>query len=80
MNLKEFQEIKETLEKLKRNASKAEGSLETSLSRLKDDFGYSLEEAKNELNTLKSKKDNLDLEIEKLLEEFQLKWKKKLNE
>lgn len=81
MDLEEFQELKEEVEREKRRCDRAEGVRDQILAQLRKEHGFkSLEEAKKflrqEEKLIEREGQRLEMEVEK----FRQKWKEALDE
>ena len=71
--------LKRKADKLQSEADKAQGALETSTARLKEDFDCkNLKEAKQLLKNLEEEEAEAQSKFNKTLEEFESKWSDKL--
>lgn len=75
MTEEEFKQLRADVEKARSEATRAQGSLDEMKSRLKKEFNVgSLKEAKAMLKDLQTKRDNLEKELDKLVEDYQREW------
>jgi len=71
--------LKRKAEKLQSEADKAQGALETSTARLKEDFDCTnLKEAKQLLKNLEEEEEEAQSKFDKTLEKFETEWENKL--
>ena len=74
-DLKQYNQLKEQVEAAQRKADKAQGALDTTMERLKKEFGCStISAAKKKLATLDKKEKNLKEEMDEAIEDFEEKW------
>jgi hypothetical protein len=79
MNLKKWQELKDKLANLERQASEAQGAIKQLQGHLQEEFACgSIEQADKLLTKLKKEQDQLTIQFDQSLEEFNQKWKEKL--
>jgi hypothetical protein len=75
MDLKRYQRLKDDCEELQREASRAEGGLEQTMARLKDEHGCDdLKSAKALAAKLRKDAEKAEAEYNKALTEFDRKW------
>jgi DNA repair ATPase RecN len=71
-----YRKLKQQVEETKAEADRAQGALDQLLSRLKEEFDCSsLKEAKAKLAELESKKKKAESVFEKVLADYEEKWK-----
>jgi len=81
IDLKRFERIKDDVEKKQREVNRAEGSLSTQMTRLKQDFKCeTLEQAEELLEKIKTKMERVDKQFQEKMEEFDEEWSGKLDE
>ena len=79
INLKEYDDLKSKIEKLKSNADRAEGALEQHMENLKEGFDCSsVKEAKALIKDMTEKQESVETAYDVALEEFKEKWEDKL--
>jgi len=79
MDLKEYERLKSKVDRLQREADRAEGILEEKMARLKEEFGCkTLDDARKLLKTLEEDADEAGVEYDDALESFKEKWGNKL--
>jgi hypothetical protein len=81
ISVKDYEEVKRKHEALKSKKNKAEGAMEETLKRLKDDFGFdNIEDAEKHLKAEQKKLEALNEDLEASIEEFSKEWEKFENE
>ncbi len=71
-----YRKLKQQVEDTKAEADRAQGALDQLLARLKDEFECdNLKEAKAKLAELEAKKRKAESVFEKVMEEYEEKWK-----
>ena len=71
-----YRKLKQEVEDTKAEADRAQGALDQLLTRLKDEFACSnLKEAKARLVELKAKKEQAETTFEKVMADYEEKWK-----
>lgn len=80
MTPEEFLKLKKKVTKLQEEYHKAEGARESLLERLKSFDCNTLEEAHEELESLKKQVTDLKAKHKRALNQFEKKWKKRLEE
>jgi len=72
-----YKRLKQEVEEAKESAARSQGSLDTLMSNLKEEFNCDdLKEAKELLKELEEKKDKAEATYEKTLKSYEEKWKK----
>ena len=74
MKLSKYNSLKQRLDTLQSESDRLQGALENNISKLKEDFDCSFEDAEDLLEELKQKKVSLESIIKKKIEEFEKKW------
>jgi predicted transcriptional regulator len=75
ISLDRYNEVKRQIERLKKEAARAEGVHSQLMKQLKDEFGVeTLDEAKTLLAKLSKEADKAEAEFEKTLNEFEEEW------
>ena len=71
MNIDDFKKLKDKLEAAKQKKAKAEGFIEATLKKLKEEFGCSsLEEAEKKLESLNAQIEKEEKQLDKLLDKI----------
>lgn len=79
MDLDEYKNLKERAEQAKREADRAAGALEQTMTRIKTEFGCAtLKEARAKLAKLEVEENELGREFDTKLQAFSTKWKDQL--
>jgi len=79
MNIREYEKLKDKVDRLKADAERAKGAFDSVMDRLADDCGCnSIEEAEEKLGKLKTERDKAEKSYEKAMSTFQKKWGEKL--
>lgn len=76
MNEDQYKKLKRESEEAKADSDRADGALEELISRLEKDFGCSnVKEGIQTLKELEQKRDKAETALNKLVEEYEEKWK-----
>jgi predicted transcriptional regulator len=75
IDLKEFQQLKSDISRLRREADKAAGALSEQMKRLKEEYGCgTIKEAEALLKKLNVQADECEAKFRKLLKKFEDNW------
>ena len=81
MNLKRYEKLKADADRLRQEASRAEGALEQLMGRLKDEFGFTtLRQAERAAKKLAAESAEAEREFDRELDEFEREWSEVLND
>lgn len=79
INIKRIERLREQVNNLKREADRAEGALQTILTRLRNEFNCNtIEEAEQLLEKLKKRLETAEENFESEIKKFEEKWHKTL--
>ena len=81
MDLKRYERLKEQVDTLQQRASRAEGALEQTMRRLKEEFNCdNIKQARAKYEKMKREQEKAEREFEKSLAEFEKEWGEKLED